>query len=171
MVTQFAPEHPGGQRILLKYAGKDATEVRLPHLDPSWSPRAPAGPIRIFGRSSRTVLIPLSRPLLPRRPSESSPPTQRPRRRHPTDRHPLLYPRSEPIHPPGTLEQYLPKEKHLGDVDLTGMEIVAKEETQEEKERKQREANKPAMDECLSLYDFEVRAVPTLTHLRGRDCD
>lgn len=64
---------------------------------------------------------------------------------------------SEPIHPPGTLEQYLPKDKHLGDVDLTGLEIVAKEETQEEKDRKEREANKPPIDECLSLYDFEVR--------------
>lgn len=36
------------------------------------------------------------------------------------------------------------------------MKIVAKEETQEEKDRKQRVANKPSMDECLSLYDFEV---------------
>jgi L-lactate dehydrogenase (cytochrome) len=25
-VTEFLPEHPGGQRIILKYAGKDATE-------------------------------------------------------------------------------------------------------------------------------------------------
>jgi L-lactate dehydrogenase (cytochrome) len=25
-VTQFLPEHPGGQKIILKYAGKDATE-------------------------------------------------------------------------------------------------------------------------------------------------
>lgn len=24
---QFAPSHPGGMKILLKYAGKDATEV------------------------------------------------------------------------------------------------------------------------------------------------
>lgn len=27
-ILQFAPEHPGGSKILLKYAGKDATEVR-----------------------------------------------------------------------------------------------------------------------------------------------
>ncbi|KPV78436.1 uncharacterized protein RHOBADRAFT_10897 [Rhodotorula graminis WP1] len=92
-LTEFAPEHPGGRNILLKYAGKDATE---------------------------------------------------------------------PIHPPGTLEQYLPKDKHLGDVDLTGLEIVAKEETQEEKDRKQREANKPPIDECLSLYDFEAVAKSVL---------
>lgn len=63
---------------------------------------------------------------------------------------------SEPIHPPGTLEQYLPKEKHLGPVDLSGLKIVAKEETKEEKERKQRMQEKPPLDECLSLYDFEV---------------
>lgn len=64
---------------------------------------------------------------------------------------------SEPIHPPGTLEQYLPKDKHLGPVDLSGLEIVAKQETQEEKDRKKRAEEKPPMDECLSLYDFEVR--------------
>lgn len=65
--------------------------------------------------------------------------------------------RSEPIHPPGTLEQYLPKDKHLGPVDLSGLEIKPKEETQEEKDRKKRVAEKPPIDECLSLYDFEVR--------------
>ncbi|GAA6012611.1 hypothetical protein JCM11491_005453 [Sporobolomyces phaffii] len=95
-LTEFAPEHPGGMKILLKYAGKDATEAY------------------------------------------------------------------EPIHPPGTLEQYLPKEKHLGPVDLSGIEIVAKEETQEEKDRKERAANKPSMDECLSLYDFEAVAKSVL---------
>ena len=63
---------------------------------------------------------------------------------------------SEPIHPPDTLDKYLPKDKHLGPVDLSGIEIVAKEETQEEKDRKERAANKPDMSECLSLYDFEV---------------
>ncbi|KAG0666158.1 Cytochrome b2, mitochondrial precursor [Rhodotorula mucilaginosa] len=26
-LTEFAPEHPGGMGILLKYAGKDATEA------------------------------------------------------------------------------------------------------------------------------------------------
>ena len=38
------------------------------------------------------------------------------------------------------------------------MKIVAKEETQEEKDRKKRVESKPDMDECLSLNDFEVRA-------------
>lgn len=63
---------------------------------------------------------------------------------------------SEPIHPPGTLEQYLPKEKHLGVVDMTGVEVVIKEETEEEKQRKIRVENKPDISLCLSLYDFEV---------------
>lgn len=89
-LTDFQLEHPGGNKILLKYAGKDATEAY------------------------------------------------------------------EPIHPPGTLEQYLPKDKHLGDVDMTGVVAVVKEVTQEEKERQVRIANRPPLDECLSLYDFEV---------------
>lgn len=29
-VTEFLPEHPGGQKIILKYAGKDATEEFVP---------------------------------------------------------------------------------------------------------------------------------------------
>lgn len=37
------------------------------------------------------------------------------------------------------------------------MVVEVKEETQEEKERKIRVANKPPLDEVLSLYDFEVR--------------
>lgn len=69
---------------------------------------------------------------------------------------PTILPHSEPIHPPGTLEQYLPKDKHLGPVDMNGVEVVVKEETEEEKQRKIRVANKPPIDECLSLYDFEV---------------
>ncbi|KDE09784.1 L-lactate dehydrogenase (cytochrome) [Microbotryum lychnidis-dioicae p1A1 Lamole] len=91
-LTDFAPDHPGGMKILLKYAGKDATEAY------------------------------------------------------------------EPIHPPGTLEEYLPKEKHLGKVDMTGVEIEVKEETEEEKARKIRVANKPDISEILSLYDFEAVA-------------
>jgi len=71
-------------------------------------------------------------------------------------------PQSSPIHPEGTLETYLPKEKHLGSVDMTGVKIVAKEDSQEEKERKERAANKPSMDECLSLYDFEAVAKSVL---------
>ena len=63
---------------------------------------------------------------------------------------------SEPIHPPGTLEQYLPKDKHLGPVDMSSVVAVVQEVTQEEKDRQQRIAEKPSLDECLSLYDFEA---------------
>ncbi|KAK4704179.1 L-lactate dehydrogenase (cytochrome), partial [Phenoliferia sp. Uapishka_3] len=92
-LSEFAPEHPGGMKILLKYAGIDATE---------------------------------------------------------------------PIHPPGTLEQYLPKDKHLGPVDMSKVEVVIKEVTAEEKERQVRIAEMPPLDECLSLYDFEAVAKSVL---------
>ncbi|KAM0755604.1 hypothetical protein T439DRAFT_320309 [Meredithblackwellia eburnea MCA 4105] len=95
-LTDFAPEHPGGMKILLKYGGLDATEAY------------------------------------------------------------------EPIHPPGTLEQYLPKEKHLGPVNMESVVRVVKEMTPEEKERQDRIANKPSLDECLSLYDFEAVAKSVL---------
>lgn len=95
-LTEFSSEHPGGQKILLKYAGIDGTEAY------------------------------------------------------------------DPIHPKGTAEKYLPKDKQLGPVDLSGIKIVAKEETQEEKDRKERAANKPDMSECLSLYDFEAVAKSVL---------
>lgn len=78
--------------------------------------------------------------------------------------------RSEPIHPPGTLEQYLPKDKHLGKVDMTGVVAVEKEETEEDKARAIRIANKPPLDQCLSLYDFEVRRAGLLTRRLLRFC-
>lgn len=89
-LTEFQHEHPGGNKILLKYAGKDATAAY------------------------------------------------------------------EPIHPPGTLEQYLPKDKHLGDVDMTGVVAEVVVVSAEEEQRLIRVANRPPIDECLSLYDFEV---------------
>jgi L-lactate dehydrogenase (cytochrome) len=46
-LTEFAPEHPGGMGILLKYGGKDATEVRCrsacsasPLTSRAWPPSA-----------------------------------------------------------------------------------------------------------------------------------
>jgi hypothetical protein len=41
----------------------------------------------------------------------------------------------EPIHPPDTLEKYLPKDKHLGPVDMT---TVVKEKTEESPEEAER---------------------------------
>ncbi|KAF4624279.1 hypothetical protein G7Y89_g13897 [Cudoniella acicularis] len=68
-VTEFLP---GGPKIILKYAGKDATEE------------------------------------------------------------------FEPIHPPDTLDKYLDKSKHLGDVDMGTVEKEEKAESSEEKERQGR---------------------------------
>lgn len=88
-VTEFLPEHPGGPKIILKYAGKDATEE------------------------------------------------------------------FEPIHPPDTLDKYLDKSKHMGDVD---MDSVDKEETvdsPEEIERQERIKRMPILEQCYNLMDFE----------------
>lgn len=76
---------------------------------------------------------------------------------------------SEPIHPPGTLEQYLPKEKHLGPVDMSDVVAVVKEVSEEEKARLVRVANKPPLEECLSLYDLEVRLGSARRRGRGAD--
>jgi L-lactate dehydrogenase (cytochrome) len=91
-VTEFLPEHPGGQKIILKYAGKDATEE------------------------------------------------------------------FEPIHPPDTLDKYLDKSKHLGDVDMKTVKHEQKEEDPDEKERQQRIKNMPALEECFNMLDFEAVA-------------
>ncbi|KAE8442158.1 hypothetical protein EG329_003809 [Mollisiaceae sp. DMI_Dod_QoI] len=91
-VTEFLPEHPGGPKIILKYAGKDATEE------------------------------------------------------------------FEPIHPPDTLDKYLDKSKHLGDVDMKTVEKEEKEESPEEKERQQRIERMPILEQCYNLMDFEAVA-------------
>ncbi|POS78555.1 FMN-dependent dehydrogenase [Diaporthe helianthi] len=91
-VTEFLPEHPGGMKIILKYAGKDATEE------------------------------------------------------------------FEPIHPPDTLDKYLDKSKHLGDVDMGTVAKEEKEVTPEEKERLQLIETKPLLEQCYNLMDFEAVA-------------
>ncbi|KAL2255635.1 hypothetical protein VTK26DRAFT_2975 [Humicola hyalothermophila] len=91
-VTEFLPEHPGGSGIILKYAGKDATEE------------------------------------------------------------------FEPIHPPDTLEKYLPKDKHLGPVDMTTVVTEKAEQTPEEKERLKRIQEMPLLEQCYNLLDFEAVA-------------
>lgn len=88
-VTEFMPEHPGGMNIILKYAGKDATEAY------------------------------------------------------------------EPIHPPDTLDKFLDKSKHLGDVDMGSVEVEEKEESPEEKERQERIKRMPILEQCYNLLDFE----------------
>ena len=62
----------------------------------------------------------------------------------------------EPIHPPGTIEEYLAKEKHKGAVDPTTIKKEPKKESQEDRDRQKRATEKPPLSECLSLHDFEV---------------
>ncbi|KAJ4416754.1 hypothetical protein N0V82_006565 [Gnomoniopsis sp. IMI 355080] len=91
-VTEFLPEHPGGPKIILKYAGKDATEE------------------------------------------------------------------FDPIHPPDTLDKYLDKSKHLGDVDMKTVEYEEKEVTPDEEERQKMIAAMPLLSQCYNLLDFEAVA-------------
>lgn len=85
-------EHPGGPKIILKYAGKDATEEYAP------------------------------------------------------------------IHPPDTLDKYLPKDKHLGAVNMETVKQEVKEETPEERARQERIKNMPPLEACYNLMDFEAVA-------------
>ncbi|KAF2244010.1 hypothetical protein BU26DRAFT_435006 [Trematosphaeria pertusa] len=91
-VTEFLPEHPGGPKIILKYAGKDATEEY------------------------------------------------------------------EPIHPPDTLDKYLDKSKHLGEVDMNTVQREEKEYDPEEEERQKRIETMPILEQCYNLMDFEAVA-------------
>ncbi|KAI9836111.1 MAG: Cytochrome b2, mitochondrial precursor [Sarea resinae] len=91
-VTEFLPEHPGGPKIILKYAGKDATEE------------------------------------------------------------------FDPIHPPDTLDKYLDKSKHLGEVDMNTVEVEEKEQDPEEEARLERVKKMPILEQCFNLLDFEAVA-------------
>ncbi|KAJ5130032.1 FMN-dependent dehydrogenase [Penicillium bovifimosum] len=91
-VTEFLPEHPGGQKIILKYAGKDATEE------------------------------------------------------------------FDPIHPPDTLDKYLDKSKHLGEVDMATVEQEEKAFDPEENDRLERISRMPSLAACYNLMDFEAVA-------------
>ena len=64
----------------------------------------------------------------------------------------------EPIHPPDTLDKFLDKSKHLGDVDMGTVEKEEKVETQEEKDRQDRVARMPILEQCYNLMDFEAVA-------------
>ena len=91
-VTEFKEEHPGGKNIILKYAGKDATETY------------------------------------------------------------------DPIHPPDTLDKYLEKEKHLGEVDLDTIQKEQAEEDPDEQYRQERIKRMPILEQCYNLMDFEAVA-------------
>ncbi|KAK4570448.1 Cytochrome b2, mitochondrial precursor [Recurvomyces mirabilis] len=91
-VTEFMPEHPGGPKIILKYAGKDGTEEYAP------------------------------------------------------------------IHPPDTLDKYLDKSKHLGEVDMSTVQQEEKKEDPDEAERQERIQRMPILEQCYNLMDFEAVA-------------
>jgi L-lactate dehydrogenase (cytochrome) len=91
-VTEFMPEHPGGPKVILKYAGKDATEEY------------------------------------------------------------------EPIHPPDTLDKFLDKSKHLGEVDMQTVEKEDKAEDPDEQDRLARVERMPILEQCYNLMDFEAVA-------------
>lgn len=88
-VTEFMPEHPGGPKIILKYAGMDATEAY------------------------------------------------------------------EPIHPPDTLDKYLAKEKHLGEVDMETVKQEDHSDDPAEIERQEKIKRMPILEQCYNLMDFE----------------
>lgn len=109
-VTDFLPEHPGGQAIILKYAGADATEAY------------------------------------------------------------------DPIHPPGTIEEYLPTQCHKGKVIESDMKLLqippqtqskqASTSLQDQEGRKEADpssSSPPPLSSCLSLYDFESIASTRLS--------
>lgn len=90
-VTEFKADHPGGSKIIEKFAGKDATETY------------------------------------------------------------------DPIHPPDTLDKYLPKDKHMGEVNMQTVEIEHEHDPEEEN-RLERVKRMPELEQCYNLMDFEAVA-------------
>ena len=64
----------------------------------------------------------------------------------------------DPVHPPDTLDRYLDKSKHMGDVDMGTVEQVIKTVDAEEAGRLERVAQKPLLEQCYNLLDFEAVA-------------
>ena len=91
-VTEFKAEHPGGSKIIEKFAGKDATETY------------------------------------------------------------------DPIHPPDTLDKYLPKDKHMGEVNMETVQQEKEAPDPDEQERLERVKRMPVLEQCYNLLDFEAVA-------------
>ena len=64
----------------------------------------------------------------------------------------------EPIHPPDTLDKFLDKSKHLGEVDMDTIEEEQKEKDPDEDERQERIKRMPILEQCYNLMDFEAVA-------------
>lgn len=122
-------EHPGGPNIILKYAVSHFS-VPLPLL------RRCAGDERYKRPTHTTHRIPTV--LLPQGKDATE--------------------AFEPIHPPDTLDKYLDKSKHLGDVDMGTVAKEARAEDPEEAARLQRVEQKPLLSQCYNLFDFEAVA-------------
>lgn len=70
----------------------------------------------------------------------------------------------DPVHPPGTIEKYLPAEALQGDVDVdTVPESVLQERRALEEEEAARRRDLPPLDRCLNLFDFEMVARKVLS--------
>ncbi|KAG7876735.1 hypothetical protein KL938_004348 [Ogataea parapolymorpha] len=63
----------------------------------------------------------------------------------------------EQLHPKGTIEKHLPKEKHLGQLDGPAPTLEVAEDEFEE-ERLENVANMPNVNEVMNLHDFEYIA-------------
>lgn len=95
VLIRILQAHPGGTEIILKYAGRDATDA------------------------------------------------------------------FEPIHPPNALEDYLPKEKHLGHLDPDDTDVLdplrgSNEKTEDELRAEREHAAKPPLNRVLDLQQMEV---------------
>ncbi len=91
-VTEFKEEHPGGKNVILRWAGKDATESYAP------------------------------------------------------------------IHPPDTLDKYLDRSKHLGEVDVSTLRQEKIEHDPDEQQRLESIQRMPVLEQCYNLMDFEAVA-------------
>lgn len=64
----------------------------------------------------------------------------------------------DPIHPPDTLDKFLDKSKHLGEVDMSTILEEQKEKDPDEDERQERIKRMPILEQCYNLMDFEAVA-------------
>ena len=64
----------------------------------------------------------------------------------------------DPIHPPDTLDKYLNKSKHLGEVEMSTVAKEQEEEDPDEADRQERIKNMPPLEQCFNLMDFEAVA-------------
>lgn len=64
----------------------------------------------------------------------------------------------DPIHPPDTLDKFLDKSKHLGEVNMDTIKKEQQEEDPDEGERQERIKRMPILEQCYNLMDFEAVA-------------